>query len=350
MADIVSVTVPLGERSYPVHVGAGARGELTGLIPASARRVAVVTQAGIPFGEDDVVQPLLAPRGVDVTRVEIGTGESQKSLTTVEHLAGAFAASGLTRNDVVVAIGGGMVTDVAGFAAAVWHRGVPVIHVATTLLGMVDAAIGGKTGVNTREGKNLVGAFWQPSGVICDLDALDTLPPRERRSGDGEMAKYHFLTGEDLDAMPLAQRVARCVQIKADVVASDEREVPGAGGRRALLNYGHTLAHALEIASEHELTHGESVGIGLVYAAELARSMERIGTARVEQHRKVVRETYGLPTAIPPRLDPDEIVALMSRDKKALDGLTFVLDGPRGVEVVAGVDPAVARSALIRVT
>ena len=163
------------------------------------------------------------------------------------------------------------------------------------------------------------------------------------------MAKYHFLTGEDLDAMPLALRVARCVQIKADVVASDEREVPGLGGR-ALLNYGHTLAHALEIASEHELTHGESVGIGLVYAAELARSMERIGAARVEQHRKVVRQTYGLPTAIPPRLDPDEIVALMSRDKKALDGLTFVLDGPRGVEVVAGVDPAVARSALFRVT
>ena len=189
MADIVSVTVPLGERSYPVHVGAGARGELTGLIPASARRVAVVTQAGIPFGEDDVVQPLLAPRGVDVTRVEIGTGESQKSLTTVEHLAGAFAASGLTRNDVVVAIGGGMVTDVAGFAAAVWHRGVPVIHVATTLLGMVDAAIGGKTGVNTPRGqeprRRVLAAVWRDLRPRCPRHAAaPRAPVRRRRDGE----------------------------------------------------------------------------------------------------------------------------------------------------------------------
>ena len=340
MAEPIVVTVPLGERSYPVYVGSGARSALPSLLPATARRAAVVTQAGIPLGEE--VPGSIESHGLDITRVEIGTGESQKSLTTVEHLAGAFAGAGITRNDVVVAVGGGMVTDVAGFAAAVWHRGVSVVHVSTTLLGMVDAAIGGKTGVNTREGKNLVGAFWQPSGVICDLDALDTLPPRERRSGDGEMAKYHFLTGEDLNALPLAERVARCVQIKADVVASDERE----GGRRALLNYGHTLAHALEIATDHELTHGESVGIGLVYAAELARRMERIDAGRVAEHRQVVGALYGLPMAIPPGVDPDDLVLLMSRDKKALDGLTFVLDGPGGVEVVAGVDPDVARDVL----
>ncbi len=143
-------------------------------------------------------------------------------------------------HDVVVGIGGGMVTDVAGFAAASYHRGIPVVHVATTLLGMVDAAIGGKTGVNLPEGKNLVGAFWQPSGVVCDLDALVSLPERELRCGYGEMAKYHFLSGDDLLAMPLTDRVARCVEIKAEFVAADERE----GGRRALLNYGHTLAHA----------------------------------------------------------------------------------------------------------
>ena len=336
----IVVTVPLGDRSYPVHVGHGALSALPSLVPATARRAAVVTQAGIPFGED--VSALLGAQGLDVTRVEIGTGESQKSLTTIEHLAGAFAGARITRHDVVVGVGGGMVTDVAGFAAAVWHRGVPVVHVSTTLLGMVDAAIGGKTGVNTREGKNLVGAFWQPSGVVCDLDALDTLPARERRSGDGEMAKYHFLVGEDLNEMPLAERVARCVGIKADVVASDERE----GGRRALLNYGHTLAHALEVATDHELTHGESVGIGLVYAAELARRLERIGPERVAQHRLVVGDLYGLPTAIPPGLDVDELMVLMSRDKKALDGLTFVLDGPDGVEVVAGVDPDTARQVL----
>lgn len=340
MTEPIVVTVPLGDRSYSVHVGRGALSALPPMVPATARRTVVVTQAGIPFGDD--VSKLLGAHGLEVTRVEIGTGESQKSLTTVEHLAGAFAGAGVTRHDVVVGVGGGMVTDVAGFAAAVWHRGVPVVHVSTTLLGMVDAAIGGKTGVNTREGKNLVGAFWQPSGVVCDLDALDTLPPRERRSGDGEMAKYHFLTGDDLDAMPLDERVARCVAIKAAVVASDERE----GGRRALLNYGHTLAHALEIATDHELTHGESVGIGLVYAAELARHLGRIGTERVAQHRQVVGDLYRLPTAIPAGIDVDALVVLMSRDKKALDGLTFVLDGPGGVEVVAGVDPDAARQSL----
>jgi 5-deoxy-5-amino-3-dehydroquinate synthase len=235
-----------------------------------------------------------------------------------------------------------MVTDVAGFAAATWHRGVPVVHVATTLLGMVDAAIGGKTGVNLPEGKNLVGAFWQPAGVICDLDALATLPVRERRSGDGEMAKYHFLTGDDLDAMDLTSRVTRCVEIKAEFVAADERE----GGRRALLNYGHTLAHALEIATGHDLTHGEAVGIGLVYAAELARSLGRIDDARVAEHRAVVGGIYGLPTTVPAGVDVDEVVSLMGRDKKALAGLTFVLDGPDGVAVVAGVAEEAARAAL----
>ena len=193
---------------------------------------------------------------------------------------------GLTRDDAVVAVGGGMVTDVAGFAAAVWHRGIAVVHVATSLLAMVDAAIGGKTGVNLPEGKNLVGAFWQPSGVICDVDALITLPPRERRSGDGEMAKYHFLTGDDLDAMPLDERIARCVEIKAAVVAADERE----DGRRAVLNYGHTLAHALETSTGHAVTHGEAVGIGLVYAAELAAALGRVDAERVATHRAVRRE------------------------------------------------------------
>lgn len=343
-AEIATITVPLGARSYEAQVGAGAIARLADMIPRSARRVALVTQAGIPFGDLEVIGPALDGLGVELTRIEIGSGESQKSLTTIEHVCASLAASGITRHDVVVAVGGGMVTDVAGFAASVWHRGVSVIHVATTLLAMIDAAIGGKSGVNTREGKNLVGAFWQPAGVICDLDALATLPARERRSGDGEMAKYHFLTGEDLDALWLGRRIARCIEIKADVVASDEREE--AGGRRALLNYGHTLAHALEIATDHALTHGEAVGIGLIYAAELAHGLGRIGAARVQQHRDVVGGTYGLATTIPHGLDPDRLLALMARDKKALDGLTFVLDGPSGIDVVAAVAPEAARNAL----
>jgi 5-deoxy-5-amino-3-dehydroquinate synthase len=222
---------------------------------------------------------------------------------------------------------------------------VPVVHVTTTLLGMVDAAIGGKTAVNLPEGKNLVGAIWQPSGVICDLDALATLPPRQWRCGRGEMAKYHFLTGDDLLALDEPERIARCVAIKAAVVAGDEREDPD-GGARALLNYGHTLAHALEIATHHELEHGEAVAIGLVYAAHLARLLDRIDDAAVQHHYDVVAGAYELDTALPAGLDPDELVALMGRDKKAVESLTFILDGARGVEIVKDVDPAAARQAL----
>jgi 5-deoxy-5-amino-3-dehydroquinate synthase len=242
-----------------------------------------------------------------------------------------------------------VVTDTAGFAAAVYHRGVGVVHVPTTLLGMVDAAIGGKTGVNLPEGKNLVGAFWQPTAVLCDTDALATLPERECRSGLGEMAKYHFLTGEDLSARPLVPRIAACVRIKAGVVAADEREavttdVPG----RAILNYGHTLAHALETAARYDLRHGEAVAIGLVYAAELAAELGRIDGARVGEHRRVVDE-YGLPSVLPPGVDPAELVTLMARDKKAVHGLTFVLDGHDGIEVVTGVDPGAVSLVLDRV-
>jgi 5-deoxy-5-amino-3-dehydroquinate synthase len=336
-----TVEVALGERSYNVHVGSGAISRLPDVLPSRAARVAIVTQAGIPFV--DAVNALLGDR--HVVRIDIGNGEANKSLTTVEHVTRAFAGAGLTRDDVVVGVGGGMVTDVAGFAAAMWHRGIAVVHVATTLLAMVDAAIGGKTGVNLPEGKNLVGAFWQPHGVLCDLDALDTLPQRERRSGDGEMAKYHFLAGDDLDAMALDERVARCVEIKAAFVASDERE----GSNRALLNYGHTLAHALETATDHALTHGEAVGIGLVYAAELAALLGRVDRSRVEEHRAVVGGTYGLPTTIPAGVDDDRLVDLIGRDKKARDGLTFVLDGPRGIEVVSDIAPSAVREALAAV-
>jgi 5-deoxy-5-amino-3-dehydroquinate synthase len=330
------VHVPLGDRAYDVLVGNGVVRALPDLVPPLARRAAVVSQPGIPF----TVEP-----GCPVERLQIGDGETAKSLATIEALTRGFARMGLTRGDVVIAVGGGIVTDVAGFAAATWHRGVPVIHVATTLLAMVDAAIGGKTGVNLPEGKNLVGAFWQPIGVICDLDALATLPERERRSGDGEMAKYHFLTGDDLNAMELTDRVTRCVEIKADVVAVDERESLGVN-RRAVLNYGHTLAHALETATGHDLTHGEAVGIGLVYAAELAHLLGRIPAARVAEHRAVVGGTYGLPTSVPDDVDRDELVALMARDKKAVAGLTFVLDGPTGVELVPEVPEPIVRAAL----
>ena len=327
-----SVSVSLGDRSYDVLVGSGVSGELASMLPTSARRAAIVTQAGIPLRVDP---------GMAHEVFTIGQGEQHKSLTTIETLCRGFANMGLTRNDVIIGLGGGMVTDVAGFAAASWHRGVPVVHVSTTLVGMVDAAIGGKTGVNLPEGKNLVGAYWQPSGVLCDLDALGTLPPREIRCGMGEMAKYHFLTGDNLLNLEMVERVARCVEIKADIVGADERE----SGRRALLNYGHTLAHALEIAGEFQLAHGEAVAIGLIYAAHLAYVLGRISAERVQQHYAVVGGLYELNTALP-TFDHGLLLSLMGRDKKALDGLTFVLDSDRGVEVVADVPARDALAAL----
>lgn len=334
---LLTVEVPLdGGRSYPVYVGRGAVGQLGALIPAHCRRVAVVTQDGIPHAVDS---------GREQQVFTIGDGEDHKTTATIEELCRGFARWNLSRADCVVGVGGGLVTDVAGFAASVYHRGVPVVHVATTLLGQIDAAIGGKTGVNLPEGKNLVGSYWQPSGVICDTAMLETLGEREWRCGLGELAKYHWLGGGRLDELPLDERVAACVRIKAEVVASDEREA----GRRALLNYGHTLGHAIEVAGRHDLRHGEAVAIGLVFAAELAHAMGRISSAEVAEHRRVVAG-YGLPTTIPPGLDDEELMALMGRDKKVLDGgLTFVLAGAAGVEVVRAVPPELVRSTLAAV-
>ncbi|MBW3611281.1 MAG: 3-dehydroquinate synthase [Actinobacteria bacterium] len=332
---MIVVPVELGSRRYEVVVGDGARHELKRVLPAAARRAAIVTQPGIGVEVDP---------GVDHRVFLMGDGEEAKSLPTVEGLCRSFARWGLTRGDVVVAVGGGVVTDTAGFAAAVYHRGVPVVHVATTLLGQVDAAIGGKTGVNLVEGKNLVGAFWQPAAVLCDTEVLATLPPRERRSGQGEMAKYRFLGVDDLLALPIHEQVAACVRAKAAVVAADEHE--GASGRRATLNYGHTLAHALETAGGYGLRHGEAVAVGLVFAAELAARLGRIDAERVAEHRAVVG-AYDLPTSLPAGADPAELVRLFARDKKAVAGITFVLDGPRGVEVVPDV-PAAAITAAFR--
>lgn len=329
---MIELEVSLGDRSYPVLVGAGARHRLLEVLPVGVQRAAVVTQASIPV----VVDP-----GVEHRVFTMGEGEHGKDLGTIEDLCRDWAQWGLNRGDCVVAVGGGVVTDTAGFAAAVYHRGVPVVHVSTTLLGQVDAAIGGKTGVNLPEGKNLVGAFWQPSAVLCDTEVLATLPPREYRNGLGEMAKYAFLGVHDLADLPLDEAVAACVACKADVVASDERE----GGRRAILNYGHTLGHALETAGSYDLRHGEAVAIGLIYAAELAHRMGRIDAARVAEHRRIVAG-YDLPMVLPPGSDPDALVALFARDKKAVTGLTFVLDGPAGVEPVRITDTALLRSTL----
>jgi 5-deoxy-5-amino-3-dehydroquinate synthase len=338
---VIVVPVELGARRYDVVVGRGARHRLAEVVAATvpgAARAAVVTQDGIGVEVDP---------GVPADRFTVPDGEGAKSLAVVEEVCRGLARAGVSRSDVIVAVGGGVVSDLAGFVAATFHRGTSYVNVATSLLGQVDAAVGGKTGVNLPEGKNLVGAFWQPRAVLCDTEVLATLPPREWASGRGEMAKYAFLgSGQDggpdasLLDLPLDEQVARCVAIKAEVVASDERE----GDRRMVLNYGHTLAHALEATAFDpdagwDLRHGEAVAIGLVFAGQLARRLGRIDDRREELHRTVVGG-FDLSPLLPYDADPERLVSFMARDKKAHHDLTFVLDGPDGVEVVHGVDRA----------
>ncbi len=334
----VPVNLPLAsdDRSYNVHIGHGVLGELGAVVSQvapRAKRAAIITQEPIQAAISSLGLNIVS--GIDQRVFQIGDGEQYKRLSTVESLCDQWADWGMTRQDVVIAVGGGIVTDVGGFAASCYYRGVTVIYVSTTLLGMIDAAVGGKTGVNLDAGKNLVGAFWQPSAVLCELDLLATMPPRERACGFGEMAKYHFLGIDQLLHLPLEEQVAQCVALKARVVAADERE----GGVRATLNYGHTLAHAIETVGNHQLRHGEAVAVGLVFAAELAHVLGRISAERVAEHRHVVH-AFDLSTTIPGDLDRNELAATMGRDKKALDGLTFVLDGPNGIETVSGIDRA----------
>jgi 5-deoxy-5-amino-3-dehydroquinate synthase len=337
---VISVPVELAERRYEVTIGAGAAKLLPHVLPEGVQMAAVVTQEGIGFDVDP---------GVRTRRFEVSNGESAKTLSSIEELCREFARAGLARSDAVVAVGGGVVSDVAGFAAGVYMRGVAYVNVATTLLAQVDAAIGGKTAVNLEEGKNLVGVFWQPAAVLCDTDALSTLPMREWASGRGEMAKCAFLgklvggspdragSGEEgpwLYELPLEEQIARCVAIKAAVVGADERE----GHLRMLLNYGHTLAHALEGAvlgggMAYDMRHGEAVAVGLMFAARLARRLGRVDDERVEMHRRVL-DGFELAAEIPRGVSAGSLVEFMARDKKGRHDFTFVLDGPRGVEVV----------------
>ena len=362
------IDVILRDNPYQVVVGPGALEVVGEAIPKSARQVAVVTQEAIGVEVDS---------GMEQHVLYVPEGEKAKSFSVVEVLCRQMARLRLTRSDVVIGVGGGVVTDVAGFAASIFHRGLGLINVPTSLLGQVDAAIGGKTGVNLPEGKNLAGSFWQPIKVICDTEVLSTLPEHEMRSGRGEMAKYAFIGAQGLEELDLVEQIAVCAQLKASVVAADEREVEGA---RAVLNYGHTLAHALEAAAmpinqapTHDgvlsagkpgipdgkskpdkvesvgIRHGEAVAIGLIFAANLAHLLGRIDEERVNYHYKVVR-SYGLGERLPEGSDPSKLFMYMQGDKKAMfsssPGLTFVLDGPAGVELVTGIEQDVVETVL----
>lgn len=348
------VTVPV-DPPYDVVVGSGALDEL-GATLGDRSRVALVSQADVATHYGPAAVTALTRDGRTVERLEIPDGEEAKTLANVETLCRAFARRGLRRGDAVVALGGGVVGDTAGFAASVYHRGVALVQAPTSLLAMVDAAIGGKTAVNLPEGKNLVGAFHQPLAVVADIDTLASLPDEQYRSGLGEVAKYALLPeGADVaallatradavlarDADTLTDLVAQCAAIKAAVVGADPEERTGA---RATLNYGHTLAHAIETTGRY-IPHGDAVAIGLVFAVTLARTLDRVDDATVIATRHLL-DVLGLPVTVPPDRTGEELLVVMGRDKKTRGNLTFVLPGPHGVELVDDPPPALLERAL----
>jgi 5-deoxy-5-amino-3-dehydroquinate synthase len=344
----VNFTAELGDRSYDVLVRAGARSELAALIAARAPRAkcaVVVTSASL------AQQPWFdLTTGIEQIVLEVPEGESAKTVSALEELLEWFAQARLSRDDVVVAVGGGAITDLAGFAAAVYLRGVALVQMPTSLVGQVDAAIGGKTGVNLRAGKNLVGAFYQPLGVLCDTSVLSTLDARERHSGLGEVAKCWLLESRDLDSLrvaPLSALIETAVALKVAIVSGDERE----SGARVLLNYGHTLAHALEkLALQRgpdEVRHGEAVAIGLAFAARVARALERVGDEVVTYHDDVL-SVLGLSGRLPEGYDTEQLLEAMTFDKKARHDLSFVLAGPEGYSLVTGLDRALVAEVLER--
>jgi 3-dehydroquinate synthase len=350
---VKTIPVDLGPRSYDITVGSGIL-DRAALALAGRARVAVVSQEVIAARYADPLLAALQAGGATAEVFLMGDGEEAKSLPTVESLCRRFAAWGLLRGDAVVALGGGVVGDTTGFTAATYHRGVACLQAPTTLLAQVDAAIGGKTGVNLPEGKNLVGAFHQPVAVLSDVATLATLPEREYRAGLGEVAKYAFMgdahlsatLGDDTAAAALLARdekvltdvVARSAAIKAAVVSADEHERTGL---RATLNYGHTLAHALETLDHYGLLHGEAVAVGLVFATELAAALGRL-PADAPGATRAMLARFGLPTAAPDGLAAADLIALMRRDKKAAGGLTFVLPAPGGGPLERVDDPPAA--------
>ncbi|PRX98467.1 3-dehydroquinate synthase [Allonocardiopsis opalescens] len=325
-----------GAAPYDVVVGHGVSGELAGLVGERARQVAVVH----PESLAELAAPFVAAlekAGYLVLALPVPDGEAAKELAVAAGLWAELGKAGFTRTDAVVGIGGGAATDLAGFVAACWLRGVRAVLVPTTLLAMVDAAVGGKTGVNTAEGKNLVGAFHPPAGVLCDLDLLATLPRADHVAGLAEVVKAGFIADPAIlglieadpqgaaraDGTHLRELVERAVAVKAEVVSADLRE----SGRREILNYGHTLGHAVERRERYRFRHGDAVAIGMVFAAELSRLDGRIPAELVGRHRELLT-AVGLPTRYPADAWP-ELRAAMRVDKKARGAtLRFVvLDG-----------------------
>ena len=331
-----------GDRPYDVVIGAGAQVELALLLAGTAR--AVVVHAPPLAAAAGAAVETLQTAGVAADALVVPDGEAAKSAAVAAELWDELGRLGLTRSDAVVGLGGGAVTDLAGFVAATWLRGVRIVQVPTTVLGMVDAAVGGKTGIDTAAGKNLVGAFHPPIGVLADTDVLAGLPEAEFRSGLAEVVKCGFIADATildlLSADPsgrahLEELIERAVRVKADAVGQDLHDT----GVREYLNYGHTLGHAIERVEDFGWRHGEAVAVGLVFAAELAGQAGLLTRAEVDRHRSLIA-AMGLPTTYTG--DWDRLRAVMRRDKKARgSSLRFVvLDGIGSPRILTDPDPA----------
>jgi 3-dehydroquinate synthase len=348
----------LVEPPYPVIIGTGLLGEL-GRVLDGRHKVAILHQP-VLSQTAEAIRNHLSDKGIDAHRIEIPDAEAGKELPVVGFIWEVLGRIGVGRKDAIVSLGGGAATDVAGFAAATWLRGVDIVHVPTTLLGMVDAAVGGKTGINTDAGKNLVGAFHQPAAVLIDLATLETLPRNELVAGMAEIVKAGFIADpvilDLIEADPeaaldptgtvLAELIRRAVAIKAEVVAADEKE----SQLREILNYGHTLAHAIERRERYQWRHGAAVSVGLVFAAELGRLAGHLDDDTADRHRSILT-SLGLPVTYDADALP-QLLEYMAGDKKTRAGVLrfVVLDGLAKPGRLEGPDPSLLAAAYAEVT
>jgi len=343
---------------YDVVIGTGLLGELPEMLGPKTSRVAIIHPKALTATAEAIRADLAALYQTAIT-IEVPDAEEAKSLTVLGYLWSVLGQAGFTRTDAIVGVGGGATTDLAGFAAATWLRGVRVVQVPTTLLGMVDAAVGGKTGINTAEGKNLVGAFHPPAGVLCDLAALETLPGNEFVAGLAEVVKCGFIADpvildlieQDLDAAKVAdgphtrELIERAVQVKATVVSADLKE----SGQREILNYGHTLGHAIERNERYQWRHGAAISVGMIFAAELGRLAGRLDEATAQRHHDVLGG-LGLPLTYDAAAWPKLLDAMRVDKKSRADMLRFiVLGGLAKPVVLEGPDPQLLAAAYAEV-